>query len=56
MLIDTEDTGWFTRTRKYGVRVFKRWADDEKAPRSRGALQIGGIDKVAIGTIKGAPR
>lgn len=59
MLINIEDTGWFTWTRQYGVREFKRWADDEedeKALRSRGAMQIGGIDKVAIGTIKGVPR
>jgi len=56
MLISIEDQGIFWKD--YGVRTFKQWAEteeDEKAFRSRAQLQIGGLDKVDIKSIKAVP-
>ena len=56
MLIGIEDEGIFWR--EYGVRQFKQWAEgeeDERLFRSRGALQIGGIDEVPLASIKDVP-
>jgi len=54
VLIEVEDQG-ILNWKKYGVRVFKRWAEsdeDDKALRSRGAMQIGGLEKLAVSDIK----
>jgi hypothetical protein len=53
LLIGIEDQGLFWKD--YGVRMFKRWPADEeeeKAFASRGSIQIGGIDKVDLKSIK----
>jgi hypothetical protein len=54
VLIGIEDQGIYWKD--YGVRTFKRWAEsaeDDKALRSRAAMQIGGLDKVEVGSIQG---
>ncbi len=56
MLIGIEDEGIFWR--EYGVRRFKQWAEgeeDERLFRSRGSLQIGGINEVPLASIKDVP-
>jgi hypothetical protein len=54
LLIQIEDQGIYWKD--YGVRTFKKWAEGDeeaKAFRSRGALQIGGIEKIDLSTVKG---
>ena len=57
MLITVEDKhGWFSTD--YGVCTFKQWAetiDEERAFASRAALQNGGANKMARGSIAGIP-
>jgi hypothetical protein len=53
MLIGVEDQGIFWKN--YGVLTFKRWAEDsrdDKVLRSRGAMQIGGLERVDLKDIK----
>ena len=53
MLVDIDDEGIYWKD--YGVLTFKKWPqneEEEKAFRSRGAMQNGGIDRVDLKTIK----
>jgi hypothetical protein len=53
MLIEVEDQGIFWK--EYGVPTFKRWAEpgeDDKALRSRAAMQHGGLEKLDLAQVK----
>lgn len=58
MLIGIADIHHIFSADEHGICTFKRWADgedDERALRSRGAMQLGGIDKMRLHQIQKVP-